>query len=274
MPANDPRDLIGGYILGSLTRNETGQLARKALEDDEVMQQMFDAEPMRDALEDPVFRAELKAALRHAQQTERPSLKDRLTAFFAQRWVLPVTCVALANIFIGVILLNRGSDMQTFEVALAQEDFQSKSAGILPVSGEEFELWRRSQESPPRLQAKASLALDRSGDSPSYAIGDKQRIGFRIEEDARVVVLEERPDGTIIRLFPSALQSESLVRAGIQVLIPPEGQGNMIVDGPPGKHKLRILMFPPNVDPLSPDKSWDELQRNAAAADRQFEVRP
>jgi len=277
VPANDPRESISGYVFGSLTKSEANELAREALESDEVMQEIYEVEPLRDALTDPAFRAELKAALRSAQKVRQAGLFDRISAFFPQGWVVPSAIAAMAGVIIvGVIAINRQAELTPFQIALIQEqeDFQTKSTSLTPLYGPELGMWQSMQKAPPIQKAKAWLGLDRNGSAPVYAIGDRQRIGFQISEDARVVVLEERPDGTIVRLFPSTLQTDSLVRARDKVLVPPDTQVNLIVDGPPGPHKLRILLFPPSMDPLSHERTWGELRQNVSAAEYAFQVEP
>lgn len=261
--------------MGSLTKTEASQLSRGALEDDAVMSALFEAEALRDALSDDRFRAKVQAKLR-SQTSEHLSLIDRLGEFFNQRWVAPATVtlsVALAAVVAFLILFNGQRERPEVQVALSGDMGPTQAAGLVPVAGPELERWIRSESAPPERRAKASLGFDRDGSLPTYSIGDPQRIGFRLEQEARVVVLEERSDGSIVRLFPNPLQSDSLVQPGERILVPREGQGNMIVDGPTGKRKIRILVFPPDVDPLAPDQSWNLLQKSASTIERQYEVK-
>jgi hypothetical protein len=114
--------------------------------------------------------------------------------------------------------------------------------------------------------------LDRPGRSPVYQVGDRQRIGFRLEQDANVVLWEERADGGSFRLFPNRFQSSPFVEAGKTALIPPAGQGDLAVQAPAGPRVLRLLIFPPNRNPLDGQDSWDRLRQEAREVRLVYEV--
>ena len=80
-----------------------------------------------------------------------------------------------------------------------------------------------------------------------------------IESDANCLLLDRVGDLSVVRLFPNKFMSSTLVRGPQTVFVPPAGQGNMIVAGPPGLHELRLIIVPPdvNLDPLSTG-SWSD----------------
>ena len=74
------------------------------------------------------------------------------------------------------------------------------------------------------------------------------RVEFSVPEDAIVVILAKPPGGGVTRWFPSRLQPSAFVRANEKVMVPRAGQGRMRVAGPPGRHRLRLLVFPLGTD--------------------------
>ena len=126
-------------------------------------------------------------------------------------------------------------------------------------------LWESAR---PRRVRGVELDLDRSGTVPRYEVGDPLRIGFSVQRDAAVVLLARRPGGAVSQYFPNRRRSSPRVGANERVMVPGAGQGYLRVSGPLGRHALRLLVYPPNVDPLEPDAD----RERSLAVEREFAV--
>jgi hypothetical protein len=270
MKADDNRSLVARHLLGSLRRSETEKLMRRALEDQALFEELLGIEDVRNAFQDPAFRAGVAAELR--ARARRPSwtewlLRGRVRAVW-------MTAAATAIAVVALIVMRPGPSGNTSSLNVelgssqAMEE-QSVLARLLPQEP------RRLEPPPgaPGLSSKeASLAFDRQGDVPVYRRGDAMRIGFQLAQDAAVLVVEEWPDGATLRLFPNRYQSSAQVKARTLVLIPPAGQGPIAVEGPVGTRAVRVMVFPPGTDPLDFRAPWEETRRKAQVVTRRYRV--
>jgi Domain of unknown function (DUF4384) len=273
--AKDPRMLTGGHVTGSLNRTEEKQLMAAALENQELFDEMLDLEPLRSALAAPEFRAQLRSDLRERVESQRIPIWERLRRLFWRPGVLP----ALSTIAVVclIVLVRQGvlrQDSQVVTVALGPAGPLLRAAGLLDVRDGDDRLMRDVREQPVEKAASGAIAFDRSGNAPSYRVGDPLRIGFKVAQDASIVVVEERDDGTVTRLFPNRFQSSALVSGGQTIWVPPAGQGPLEVDGTPGRRTIRVLVFPSDVDPMDPNEPWEKLRLRASVLQKSFEVRP
>jgi len=206
------KGLIGGYATETLDDEERRLLFEAACEDQEVFDALVDEEPLRELLRDTAARRELLAAL------EQQTLADRLQAWFRQ----PATLGHLAAVA-GVVLA-------------AVIGWQIVAP---PIPG-------------PREAARSSdlrealFALRPNVTLPATLEGDPPRFRFTVGRDARVVVVERRPDGAFDQIFPSPGAS-SAVAPGTST----EATATLV----PGAHRVRLIVFPPDVEPLSLDSS-------------------
>jgi hypothetical protein len=259
-----------------LTKSERELLAVAALQDDDLFAQLMEEEDLRLALANNAFRQELRFKLRKLQSGYQEPWSQRISGMFRAKWTIPVSALAA----LAVILLIRqgyiGESSPVANVVLGPSTISAlHSAGILETPGEpERRLEQQSYAEPPARGHDASISFDRGGRSPAYQIGDRQRIGFVVDTDCRVLLVEERPDGSSVRLFPNRFQSSSLVPAKSTILIPPPGQGDLVVEGPTGRRTVRLLIFPPEVDPLQENVNWPELRERARVIDKEYEVKP
>lgn len=275
-PAPDPRSLIGAYATGSLTRTERELLMRAALEDDSLFALLAEADDWREALADEDFRQTVLARLRATSEPIRPSWRDRLAAVFPKPWL---TGAAAAAGIVVILLVRSGylsESSPAARIALGDAGLAAlHSADLLQTpTPAERALESSSRADPPPAARDAALALDRAGSNPAYRIGDRQRIGFTLPERASVLLAEELPDGSAVRLFPNRFQESPSVQPNQTVRVPPDGQGDRQVEGPPGQRVIRLLVFPPDIDPLAPGLAWEGLKAQARVVERRYRVNP
>lgn len=276
MTPKDARYLLSGYATGTLTKTEREALARAVLEDPALFEEFVEEEDWRGALADQAFRQRLRSRLRDLTPPAPVPWSERLGLVFRYRWITVATAAAaLATIVLirqGVI----GESSPVARVVLGPDTIPAlHAAGLLePPTAPEKRLESESQSAPPARARGAALSLDRRGSNPVYTIGGRLRIGFRVPADGNVLLVEERAAGEPVRLFPNRFQSSAAVRANRTMLVPPAGQGDLEVDGPPGPRTLRLLVFPAGVDPLAEGIDWREVRDQALVVERTYEVKP
>src|SRR3954447_2446129 len=90
MPDEQQPAPVQGYVFGKLSKEEEDSLMRRALQDQEVFNELWDAADERAVLQNPAYRARLLRTLQEAPQ--QPSL-----ASFWSRWLGGVRGLALAG---------------------------------------------------------------------------------------------------------------------------------------------------------------------------------
>jgi Domain of unknown function (DUF4384) len=277
MRPEEARSLLGGYATGTLTKTEREALMRAALDDPALFEELVEEEDWRAALGDADFRQGLRRRLHELAGEERTSWTDRFRVVFRLRWAISAaSAVAALAVLILIRQGNLSESSQVARVVLGPSTIPAlRAAGLLEEPGaSEARIEAESRSDPPAADRGVALNLDREGTRPVYRMGDRQRIGFRVPADANVLLLEERAGGSSVRLFPNRFQSSAAVSANRTILVPPAGQGDLEVDGPPGRRTLRLLIFPSDVDPLAPDVNWRQVRARARAVERNYEVRP
>jgi hypothetical protein len=273
---DDAYRLLSEYAAGNLTEAERNRLAQEALADHAVFEAMVEEEAIREALEDKVFRRRVKERLRELGAEGDPLL-TRIFQYLVTPKGMITAGGALAAIAITLLvqfgLLKPSGAL--IQVNLGPPNGPTATAASVagePVTSES-KVQDASRAQPPPSDSHAILQLDRPGRHPTYRIGDRQRIGFRLDQAANAIVWEELSSGPSYRLFPNRYQSSPLVEKGKTVLIPPPGQGDLSVQGPAGPRVLRLLILPPDRNPLDPANSWDELKRSAKEVRLVYEVK-
>jgi hypothetical protein len=277
MIPDDPRSLLPGHVTGALNRTESDRLMAGALADQDLFDKLMEAEPVRQALADPVFRRSLRAELREKRLAEGVPFGERLRRFLFQPMVIPAATLALT--LMVVFLVKQGAlepDSTVVQLAIPPGGGPVlRAAGFIEVrEGEPARLEQVRQQPPQRRAQGGAIGLDQPGDSPTYKVGDAMRLGFRLPDDANIMVTEDRADGSTVRLFPNVFHSSSFVRGGEEIIIPPAGQGQLSVSGPPGRRVLKVLVFPPNIDPMDFSQPWDRIQQQATVLTKTYEVAP
>jgi len=264
--------LLGRHVAGTLSPAEADRLMKLALEDQTVFDELVAFENLRNALQDPSFRAVIKADLRARVQQDDRSWWGRL-------WrPLLLPAVAVAVLAVGFFMSRPKSGSGT--VAEFTVELGNTQAPALRVAT----LMEKRPGEPDRLDpparaanllpAEGSVGFDRPGETPVYRLGDPMRMGFRIVQDAAVVVVEQRADGSTFRLFPNQFQASARVAGGSTIWIPPAGQGPLIVEGPAGVRVVQVLVFRADVDPLNFQTPWAVMRERARVLTKRYQVQP
>ncbi|MGO9271196.1 MAG: DUF4384 domain-containing protein [Terriglobia bacterium] len=268
MNPQNPEHLLGSYALGGLTDEEKERLFQAALQDQALFDELVREEKIKVALLDPENRAVLERAMREEAES---TLAQKIAAWFRQPRHFGLLAVAAAlAVAIFVWTGSPGTRLTvpldpTRAPALSMLSVQSSEAPGVP----QHDFSQLFQLSPKR-RVTVRLGLNKPGNTPEYRIGEPIRIGLSIESDANCVLLDREGDLSVVRLFPNKFMSSTLVRGPQTVFVPPAGQGNMTVAGPPGLHEIRLIIFPPDVSPdaLSTGSSTDK----ATVVTREYRV--
>jgi hypothetical protein len=207
------RDLLGGYVFGTLTREEEEKLLQASLQDQELFDALVEQEPLRALLADRTVRREALAVL------ERPSRWERVQAFFRR----PPTWVDLATTTAVVLTA----------VVLVRSSWQPAPQGAALTTAVYEQLFAL----PPRVATPAQLDVVEPprGDLPGT-------LGVEVAAESTVLVLEQQADGSIVPLFPATARPR-LVQPGERLTIPTSATSLPA--------RVRLVVFPPDVDPSS-----------------------
>lgn len=96
MTQDEIRKLLGGYATDALTPDERRDLFQAALEDQELFNALANEDALKELLDDPVTRAQLRAAM---QPRRRPQ-------FHPRRWLLGVAIPAVVAVAL-IVMMNR-----------------------------------------------------------------------------------------------------------------------------------------------------------------------
>lgn len=84
-----------------------------------------------------------------------------------------------------------------------------------------------------------SVFLDKSGEVPTYRVGEEIRISVRVDRDAYVYLYSLQPDGTVTQILPNRFDDEHFLRSGQTRTYPPSGAGYVFnVEPPTGLSKV------------------------------------
>ena len=84
-----------------------------------------------------------------------------------------------------------------------------------------------------------TVFLDKSGEAPTYRIGEEIRISVRVDRDAFVYLYSLQPDGTVTQILPNRFDDENYLRSGQTRTYPPSGAGYVFnVEPPTGLSKV------------------------------------
>jgi hypothetical protein len=273
MKADDNRSLIARHLLGGLKPEETETLMQRALEDPALFEELLSIEDVRNAFQDPAFRARVQADLRARVGERKPSW----TEWFMRGRVLTagITGAALVAILLAIVFLqpDRETGMANLRIELGEGPEPGMRAATLSSPRPEEPGRLDLPPGAPRPPAsQASLAFDRQSEVPVYRPGDQMRMGFQLSSNAAAIVVEELPDGSSQRLFPNRFQSSPEVTANTLILIPPAGQGPLTIEGAPGARTVRLMIFPAGTDPLDFRVPWETTRQAAQVVTRQYRV--
>jgi hypothetical protein len=269
--ANKPEHLLASYALGGLNAEERKNLFQAALSDQELFDRLVEEEQARLALQQPENRALLLNAMR---EEPAPTFLRHLAAWFRQPRYLALSAVAAVALTITILVWTSPAGNR---LAVSLDPTRAPTISMLSV--ETTEPGRAPQPDssqlfrlPVKRQIAARLGLNKPGNTPEYRIGEPIRIGLSIANDANCLLFDRQADQPAVRLFPNRFTSNTTVRGSETVFIPPAGQGNMIVGGPPGLHQLRLIVVPPDVAlDLSAPASWAD---KATVVQQDYRVLP
>lgn len=75
--------------------------------------------------------------------------------------------------------------------------------------------------------------VDKSGEAPSYRVGEEIEVGVRVDRDAYVYLFSLQPDGSVTQILPNRFSDDNYVRAGESRTFPPSGAGFVFNTEPP-----------------------------------------
>jgi hypothetical protein len=91
----------------------------------------------------------------------------------------------------------------------------------------------------PAPEFGVTVFLDKSGEVPSYRVGEEIRVSVRVDRDAYVYLYSLEPDGTVTQILPNRFTSDHFLRGGQTRTFPPSGAGYVFnVDPPTGLSKV------------------------------------
>jgi len=148
-------------------------------------------------------------------------------------------------------VLDRPSLLERIRATLARPatwaDLAAATAAVLMVVWTTHVLWPRTVQAP-RMAAAQPAMLRALFDLPATRgveadlRVEAERITFRVERDAQAIVAAQDRDGAVAQLFPEPGGS-ARVGAGVPLSIV----------GPRGAARIRLVVFPLDVDPLTLD---------------------
>jgi hypothetical protein len=125
----------------------------------------------------------------------------------------------------------------------------------------------------PRVSVKATLDLagDRPFDRAIREEGAAVGLSFRIEARARALVLEDRAGIYLVQLYPIAGRPADPIPAGQRVEVTNPGGGPLVVTEPRGSRRVRLFVFPEDIDPLSLQPTeLDRVQSRLTVIERSY----
>lgn len=102
MTQDEIRKLLGGYATNALSAEERRILFEAALEDQELFNALENEDALRELLDDPVVREQLRRAL------AGPVASKRRTGFWSRRWLIGVAIPAAVAVML-IVIMNRAN---------------------------------------------------------------------------------------------------------------------------------------------------------------------
>lgn len=255
---------LSGRVFGKLSLEEESALLRASIDDQDLFNQLANDEEERVLLRDPAVRRQMIDAT-HGAGT---SLAAQLRAWWTLGRGLSIASFAVAVIVLMVVVQrsafeSRGLPHGPTVTTSSTGGVGSRAAVLSPDLGARLFQYRRSQQAD-----GVELVLS----SSNLRIGDRFRLRFRVSEPLRVIVVERRSDGSVTQLYPWMTDSAASVRANQDVFIPPSGQGEMRLAGPPGKRTVRLLAFSDSGEPVESLLRSGSAESPAYVVDREYEL--
>jgi hypothetical protein len=269
MSSEEVNRMLEIYALGGLSADERKLLFEAALQDQDLFNRLAKEELVKAGFDLPENRAAILAALRQLAPSPFQLVLEWLRP--PTHW-LPaagVLAAAAAAVVFGVHLNRPGE----FQVAL--DSSRSPAMSMLSIETPDTSAARAAgltQLFGLALQQPipAQLRLNKPGQSPEYRVGEDIRFGLSVPGGGNCLLLDRLGDQTPVELFPNRFTPDMTTPAGQSLFVPPAGQGNLLVAGPPGLHRVRLVVVPAGVtlDLYSP-ASWSS---GATVVEREYKV--
>lgn len=211
-------------------------MLRASIDDQDLFNQLADDEEERVLL----LEASVRRKMIEATHGEETSLAARFRAWWTLGRGVAVVSIAVASIALMVTIQRSAVERLTIPDDLELTTSSSHSDRSLAGSLDP-DLGARLFQFP---QSPQTNAVELLLSTPALRIGDTFRLRFRVSEPLRVIVVERRPDGSFVQLYPWMISSVTSIAANEEVFIPPSGQGDLRVAGPAGRRTVRLLAFP------------------------------
>jgi hypothetical protein len=122
MTQDEIRKLLGGYATDALTPDERRLLFQAALEDQELFNTLANEDALKELLNDPMTRAQVRAAIR-----------PRRRGFHPRRWLLGVAIPAVVAVALVVLMDRAGAPRLVATNKATNEAPRAVSAPAVPV---------------------------------------------------------------------------------------------------------------------------------------------
>lgn len=153
MTQDEIRKLLGGYATDALTPDERRTLFQAALEDQELFEALSNEDALKELLDDPVTRAQVRAAL-----------GPRRRQFHARRWLLGVAIPAVVAVVL-IVTMNRAGAPRLVATNQVETPAPVVTAPVGPAPAEAApaaavpkERKRAARVAQPRLKARQAEA--------------------------------------------------------------------------------------------------------------------
>jgi hypothetical protein len=252
--ADEQEPPVQGYIFGKLTKQEEDALMRRALRDQDVFDELWDAADERAVLQDPVYRARL---LRLLEEVPQPR---GLAALWAN-WTAGARGLALAGaacLALAAVLLTLRPGTQGVDQALSLTTDPKTDLTAF------FRL-------PPRDPSRATLKMNAS--PAVYRPGDPVRATLHLNAPGAVFLLQRGPSGAPRLVYPADLtDSADLAPGDIAVVFDPVPPTTDVTARQ--TVTLRIIVLPQGRDLRTQAIDWTSVRDVYAAHDMTYSVVP
>lgn len=133
MTQDEIRKLLGGYATDALSADERRILFEAALEDQELFNALENEDALRELLDDPVSRDQVRRALAGPIASKpRPHFWSR-PSFWSRRWLLGVAVPAVAAVIV-IVIMNRANAPRLIAppVEVASDQLASSQVAAAP----------------------------------------------------------------------------------------------------------------------------------------------
>lgn len=254
---------LGAWEYGLLDDEDRREFERHLIEDQGAFNEAADFLEVSEMLRDPSRRAAYMAAL---------DSRD-VPLFFGIRALAWSAVVILLAVAVAIIISIRPGQPQEDAKMFAEEETPAASkeleiTNLRSLKSDGTSLLNQTLE---ELRKRGTgiegltvrFVVNRTGTPPLYQVGDRLKIGLKVNKDCYFYVLDLQPDGRLSMLYPGGGYSNNLARAGLPFLIPPEEGVALIVAEPTGIERLllSVSIGPLDLEGMKEDEAIFEMLR-------------